>query len=119
MSVPAVDAQRRRAISAESQMKAIKLLVAGIAIVLSMNPPAHAQGVTDMAKLTCAQLLQGSANAIESAIWLSGYYNGLRKNTKLDLDRFHKNADAVITECNNDPRKTVMQTINTLMSRKK
>jgi hypothetical protein len=100
-------------------MQKLTFLVAGAVIALSMNPPARAQGVTDMAKLTCEQLLQGSANAIESAIWLSGYYNGLRKNTKLDLGQFQKNADAVIAECKNDPRKTVMQTVNTMMSSKK
>jgi hypothetical protein len=100
-------------------MQKLRFLVAGAALVLSMNPPARAQSVTDMAKLTCAQLLEGSANAIESAIWLSGYYNGLRKNTKLDLGQFQKNADAVIAECRNDPKQTVMQTVNTMMSRKK
>jgi len=100
-------------------MKVIKPLIAGMAIVLVASPGAHAQGVTDMSKLTCAQLLEGSANAIESAIWLSGYYNGLRKNTKLDLGQFQKNADAVIAECKNDPKKPVMQIVNTMMSRKK
>jgi hypothetical protein len=100
-------------------MKPIRFIVAGAAVALSMNPPAQAQGVTDMAKLTCGQLLEGSANAIESAIWLSGYYNGLRKNTKLDLNQFQKNADTVIAECRSDPKKTVMQAVDKTMSRKK
>jgi hypothetical protein len=100
-------------------MRPIRLVIAGAAIALSMTSSAQAQSVTDMAKLTCAQLLEGSANAIESAIWLSGYYNGLRKNTRLDLGQFQKNADAVIAECKNDPKKTVMQTVNTMMSGKK
>ena len=42
---------------------------------------------TDMAKLTCAQLLEGSANAIESAIWLSGYYNGLTGAVPIQSDK--------------------------------
>jgi hypothetical protein len=100
-------------------MKVIRPLIAGTAIVLAASPGVQAQGVTDMSKLTCAQLLEGNANAIESAIWLSGYYNGLRKNTKLDLGQFQKNADAVIAECKTAPKKTVMQTVNTMMSRKK
>ena len=100
-------------------MKPIRFIVAGAAIALIMHPPAQAQGVTDMAKLTCGQLLEGSANAIESAIWLSGYYNGLRKNTKLDLNQFQKNADTVIAECRSDPKKTVMQAVDKTMSRKK
>jgi len=100
-------------------MKPIGFLVVAAALVLGMNQPVQAQGVTDMAKLTCAQLLEGSANAIESVVWLSGYYNGLHKNTKLDLNQFQKNADAVIAECKNDPKKTVMQIVNAMLSRKK
>jgi hypothetical protein len=100
-------------------MMPIRFLVSVAAALFSFNTSAQAQGVTDMSKLTCAQLLEGSANAIESAIWLSGYYNGLRKNTKLDLGQFQKNADTVIAECKNDPKKTVMQTVNTMLSRRK
>ena len=57
------------------------------ALVLGMNQPARAQGVTNMAKLTCAQLLEGSANAIESATWLSGYYNGLTGAVPIQSDK--------------------------------
>ena len=69
-----------------------------------------------MKKFTCEQLLSGTANAVEAAIWLSGYYNGLRKNTVLNLDQFGKNAEIVVTECKANPKKTVMQTVNTMLS---
>lgn len=49
-----------------------------------------------MKKFTCERLLSGSANSIEAAIWLSGYYNGLRKNTVLNCDQFKQNAEVVV-----------------------
>ena len=65
------------------------------------------------------RICKGSGDSIEAAIWLGGYYNGLRKNTKLDLGQFKKNADAVVAECKANPKVTVMQTVNKMMSRKK
>ena len=72
-----------------------------------------------MSKVKCEQLLTASPNAIETAIWLSGYYNGLRKNTKLDLDQMKSNADAVVADCRANPTKTVMQAANALRAKKK
>jgi hypothetical protein len=68
-------------------MKSIEFLVVAAALVLGMSQPARVQGLTDMAKLTCAQLLEGSANAIESSIWVSGYYNGLTGAVPIQSDK--------------------------------
>jgi hypothetical protein len=101
-------------------MKSLKLLVTSAALVLGMGSSiAQSQGTVDMSKMTCEDLLKGSGDSIEAAIWLSGYYNGLRKNTKLDLGQFKKNADAVVAECKGSPKVTVMQTVNKMMSKKK
>ena len=100
-------------------MNRIALMVCCAPLVLGLTSTAQAQGTVDMSKFTCEQMLQGSGNSIEAAIWLSGYYNGLRKNTKLDLDQFQKNAAVVVAECKDHPKATVMQTIKTMTSRKK
>ena len=100
-------------------MRPVTFLVAVAVIGFGINSTSYAQGTVDMAKLTCDEFLKGSANAIEGAIWLSGYYNGLRKNTKLNYDSFKNNADAVVAECRDNPKNTVMQTVNTILSRKK
>ncbi|MND08449.1 hypothetical protein D3C83_310500 [compost metagenome] len=55
---------------------------------------------------------------IEAAIWLSGYYNGLRKNTKLDLNQFKNNAEVIVAECRTKPKNAVMQTVNQMLGRK-
>ena len=97
-------------------MNCLKHLVFGAALVLVMNSATQAQEKFDMKKFTCAQLLGGSANAMEGAIWLSGYYNGLRKNTVMDINRLKQNAELVVVECKANPKNTVMQTIDTLLS---
>ena len=100
-------------------MNRIALMICSVPFVLGMGSTAHAQGTVDMSKYTCEKLLKGTANSIEAAIWLSGYYNGLRKNTNFDLDQFKKNAEVVVAECKAKPAATVMDTIKTVASRKK
>jgi len=100
-------------------MNRITLMVCCVPFVLGLSSTGQAQVTVDMSKFTCEQLLKGSGNSIEAAIWLSGYYNGLRKNTKLDLNQFRKNAEVIIAECKDSPKATVMQTIKTMTSRKK
>ena len=94
-------------------------MVCCASFVLEIGSAARAEGTVDMSKYTCEKLLQGTANSIEAAIWLSGYYNGLRKNTKFNLDQFKKNAEVIIAECKDNPKATVMQTIKTIMFRNK
>lgn len=79
---------------------------------------AQAQATVDVSKITCEQLLAGGPNAIETVIWLSGYYNGLQKNTVLNLNQFKQNADIVVSECRSSPKTTVMKAVETLLSRK-
>jgi hypothetical protein len=100
-------------------MNRFKLFVCCVPFVLGMNSPTQAQNVIDMSRITCDQLLNGKENTVEVSIWLSGYYNGLRKNTKLDLDQFRKNAETVVAECKDRPKDTVMKAIKTIASRKK
>ena len=92
---------------------------AAAALVLMMTSASRAQVIVDMSAVTCEQMLKGTANSIEAAIWLSGYYNGLRKNTKLDLNQLKKNADAVVQACAANRSSTVMKTIEKLAATKK
>src|SRR6478609_10627941 len=104
MRAAGLDWQRRM------EMKPFRSMVAA-AVVLGMTSMVQAQGTVDMSKFTCEQLLAGSGNSIEAAIWLSGYYNGTRKNAKLDLDQFHKKAEVIVAECRENPKKPGMGTI--------
>ena len=99
-------------------MNWLKYSLVGASLVLAMNTVTQAQ-VIDMSKMTCAQLTSGGTDAVESAIWMSGYYNGLHKNTKLDLNKMKHNADVVVDACKASPKKTVMQTINSMLAAEK
>lgn len=100
-------------------MNTLKTMVASTALVLVMNSAPQAQVMVDMSKFTCEQLMRGTANSIEAALWLSGYFNGLRKNTMLDLGKFKQNAEAVVKECVANPKNTVMQSVEKLQSAQK
>ena len=56
----------------------------------------------DLAKVTCKQYLFDSlisADAPKVAIWLSGYFNGKRNNSVIDIGAFRKNKDVVEDYC--------------------
>ncbi len=99
-------------------MYAVRIATCVLATLFLMVGATRAQVSVDMSKVTCEQLLTASPNAVDAAVWLSGYYNGLQKNTMLDLNQFKKNAEIVVAECRADPKKTVMGAVETLMSRK-
>jgi hypothetical protein len=92
---------------------------AAVIVSAVVNSACHAQVMVDMSSITCGQLLKGTPNSIEAAIWLSGYYNGLSKNTMLNLNQFKKNADAVVRGCAQNRASTVMQVIEKLAAAKK
>ena len=101
-------------------MTKVMVLACCVPFMLGVSATAQVQVQVsvDMAELTCEQLVQGSANSIEAAIWLSGYYNGQSKNTKVDVSQFRKNAERVIAACKDTPKATVMQTISKLSGAK-
>ncbi len=94
-------------------MKILPVLFCGAALAASATP-ARAQMTLDVSKVTCEQFLTASPNVVEVGIWLSGYYNGMRQNTQLNLNQFKKNADTVVAECNAQPKQTLMQAIEKL-----
>jgi HdeA/HdeB family len=97
----------------------LKCSIYSVLIAAAMVSTTRAQVMVDMSKFTCDQLMSGSPDAVEAAIWTSGYYNGLHKNTMLDMNAMKHNADAVVAACKSNPKKTVMQTVNGLLAAKK
>ena len=63
-----------------------KTTVAGLLFCIFAFPAAHAQTMIDVSKITCEQfLLDKITNPNNIALWISGYYNGKRNNTLLDV----------------------------------
>jgi hypothetical protein len=96
-------------------MTPLRILIGGVGLMLVMNTTVQAE-MRDMSKFTCAQLLNRDPDALEAAVWLSGYYNGQRNNTVLDMDVMKHNIDAAIAACKDDPSKTMMQTVDKLLA---
>lgn len=96
-------------------MNWLKLSVASAA-VLTVATAAQAQTMVDMSKITCEQLLRGTGNSIDAAVWMSGYYNGRQHNTMLDLAQLQQNAQAVVAECTAKPDRPLMQAIEALIA---
>ncbi|MFZ3226348.1 MAG: HdeA/HdeB family chaperone [Xanthobacteraceae bacterium] len=82
-------------------------------------PQARAQVSVDVAKITCRQLLFDkviSPNTKSLALWLSGYYNGKRGNTVLDIGELAKNTDKVEDYCRMNQDVTVMDAVTKALS---
>ena len=94
----------------------ITLLSACVASSLCAIGPAFAQGVIDMSKVTCRQVLKASPDAVKSAIWIAGYYGGLHRNSKVSVADLTQNAELVIAACRSNPDHSLMRTINKLKS---
>ena len=100
-------------------MKILEWLMVSTFLSLGAMSAARAQMApdsVDMSTFTCEQLLAGTSDSLLTAVWLSGYYNGLRQNTKLSLSNLQRNSELVTNECRSHPKQTVMQTVNTLLS---
>jgi len=100
-------------------MKFVRVMLCSAAIALATAGGVAAQGVVDMSRVTCEQMLRATPNSIDAAIWFSGYYNGRRNNTVLDLGNFRNNAEIIVEECRTNPNRTLMQTVSALTSRGK
>jgi acid stress chaperone HdeB len=80
---------------------------------------AQAQVSVDVAKITCRQLLFDkviSPNTKSLALWLSGYYNGKRGNTVLDISELAKKTDKVEDYCRMNEDVTVMDAVTKALS---
>ena len=96
-------------------MSGLKFTFFGASIMLAMSAATQAE-MFDMSKFPCSELLSGSPDAIEVAIWTSGYYNGMHKNTKLDTANMKHNAEVIVATCKENPKKSVMETINGMLA---
>src|SRR5262249_18677795 len=85
----------------------------GILTALVAFSIAQAQTTIDVAKITCKQLvLLKVADPNYIAIWLSGYYNGKRGTTTVDVELFKDHAQQIRTYClYRDKGGTVMEAV--------
>ena len=70
----------------------------------------HAQTTIDVEKITCRQFLLGHFGASTRSVanWLSGYYNGKRGNTVIEVGSMQKNVRALERYCRKNHEMPVM-----------
>ena len=81
---------------------------------------AQAQETVDIAKITCGQFLTGQVTDSQTlSIWLSGYYNGTRHNTVVDVSAFKKHSLDISNYCISHRDMNLMEAIENVFSAKK
>ena len=96
-------------------MKA-RLLLTSVLFVFAFIPAPQAQVTEDVSKITCDQLLmEKPVPAKYVVLWLSGYYNGKRNNTIVDLQTIKKNEEKVDSYCADNPETTVLDALRNVL----
>jgi hypothetical protein len=98
-------------------MKAYFVIWAALSVSLSASQ-ARAQMTVDVAKITCRQYLFDrtfSPRAPMIANWLSGYFNGQKNNTVVDLGAMAKNKDKVEDYCRMNQDVTLVEAAKTAL----
>lgn len=79
---------------------------------------AQAQITIDVSKITCEQFRNYSVTDPNNiALWLSGYYNGQRRNTVISITSFKENLEKVKDYCITNQKMTVMQAVETILGK--
>jgi hypothetical protein len=99
-------------------MKTMNIVV-GMLVTLAAFP-ARAQSTVDVAKISCRQFISDDIALSKSiAVWLSGYYSGLQRNTVVDMGRMEQNIDKVQDYCRLHMEMTVMDATKKALSESK
>ena len=101
-------------------MRAFGLTEIGITAALTAAGPAQAQTTIDISKITCEQWLAFKvADPDHIALWLSGYFNGRRDNTVVEIQSFKKNIESVRELCIRSPNMLIMKAVESKIQGKK
>lgn len=96
-------------------MKSLVLLL--LVVAAGIAPPAQAQVMLDVSKVTCDQWAGYKiTNPQNIALWMSGYYNGKIGNTNLDTQALAGKIEKLRDFCITNPQLPVMQAVERLMA---
>ena len=112
------DAPDRQSMNRGTRLSTTALRLAGCALLAALFSPPLARGqvTLDVAKITCEQfVLYKVANPDYIALWISGYYNGKRDNTMIDIEALKADVGKVRDYCRQNFTVTVMQAVQTVL----
>jgi acid stress chaperone HdeB len=91
-------------------------VVSTLIFPLDVVPAAQAQVMLDVSKITCSQFAGYRITTPQNvAIWLSGYYNGKRSNTLIDMQKLIENTKTLERYCLQNPQTLVMNAAETVL----
>ena len=93
-----------------------RFFASAIVLVAFTISPVQAQMTLDVSKINCEQYYLGKffyPNTI--AIWLSGFYNGKRNNTILDVERVKASAYKIRSYCRDNFQTTMVEAVEKVM----
>jgi acid stress chaperone HdeB len=101
-------------------MVKFKINISSLMLLCLVISAAQAQVTIDVSKITCEQF-RGYAitDPNNIALWLSGYYNGQRGNTIVNVQVFKENLEKVKDYCITNPKGTVMQAVEAILGKGK
>jgi hypothetical protein len=96
--------QQNQKIEGASALCSLKISLAFLVSIfaLLLSKLAEAQMTVDIARITCRQYLFDKSISPEApriATWLSGYFNGRRNNTTIDIGTMRNNKDNIEDYC--------------------
>ena len=92
-------------------MKSSFILLAMLLSIFGISA-VRAQQTIDVAKITCDQFLAGRVTDSRTlSIWLSGYYNGTRHNTVVNVSEFQKHSTDMMDYCISHPDTNLMDAV--------
>ena len=101
-------------------MKAFGIAQLATAAALTTVLPVQAQTTIDVSKITCAQWLTFEvADPKFIALWLSGYYNGKRDNTVVEVQAFQDDIKKLTKFCIGNPETFFMKAVETMIIQSK
>jgi len=93
-----------------------RFFASAIVLVAFTISPVQAQMTLDVSKINCEQYYLGKffyPNTI--AIWLSGFYNGKRSNTVLDVEGAKASAYKLRSYCRDNLQTPLMQAVEKVL----
>ena len=93
-----------------------RFIASAIVLVVFSISVAQAQVTLDVSKITCEQYyLAKVVHPNTVAIWLSGFYNGKRSNTVLDVERVKANAYKLRSYCRDNLQAPLLQAVEKVL----
>jgi hypothetical protein len=99
-----------------SNVPTTKSIIVGLLLCLAVTAPCRAQITIDATTLTCRDFLTETVVAPDKiSYWLSGYYNGKRRNTSLNANALRDFIEKIRDYCVHNQNVTVMKAAETLL----